>query len=307
MQSTRSRLWLAAGSATVLMVAVVGTSLAAIPNATDGKIYSCHSQSNGTWRPIDFPAQKCKGGESLLSWNQVGPAGPQGDPGLRGPEGQSGPAGESGFNTLLQTSSEAAGSACLTGGLRLDAGLDDGAGAGHARDGILQPGEVDATSYVCNGANGLDGIDGSDGADGRDGVDGTGGPVRMAWHATLSSGSGGGSADSRDSFAQGAVVVSVSAVLAGNFDACPGGFTVRLLSATTGGDEVLAMWVRSGGPVAPPEPDFGLGTTIVSNGSGLFVRASCRNQAGFTTAFPAGITVDAVVEVAAPVPTLVFE
>lgn len=41
---------------------------------------------------------------------------------------------------------------CPYGGTRLDAGLDDGAGGGTAGDGVLQDGEVDASSFVCEPA-----------------------------------------------------------------------------------------------------------------------------------------------------------
>ncbi len=67
---------------------------------------------------------------------------------------------------------------CPTGGQRIDAGPDDGSGGGTAYDGILQVGEIDATTYVCNGAdggNGLNGTNGSDGTDGTNGADGESG------------------------------------------------------------------------------------------------------------------------------------
>ena len=38
----------------------------------------------------------CKASESPLTWNTVGPAGPQGEPGAQGPSGQQGPAGAAG-------------------------------------------------------------------------------------------------------------------------------------------------------------------------------------------------------------------
>ncbi|MCB9682618.1 MAG: hypothetical protein H6733_14225 [Alphaproteobacteria bacterium] len=41
---------------------------------------------------------------------------------------------------------------CPDGGVRLLTGVDDGAGDGVADDGVLQPGEVDTTQVVCNGA-----------------------------------------------------------------------------------------------------------------------------------------------------------
>ena len=42
---------------------------------------------------------------------------------------------------------------CPAGGTQIDIGLDNGAGGGTAGDGILQPGEVTSTQYVCNGGS----------------------------------------------------------------------------------------------------------------------------------------------------------
>jgi hypothetical protein len=39
---------------------------------------------------------------------------------------------------------------CAGGGVRVDVGLDNGDGGGTARDNVLQTGEIDQTSYVCN-------------------------------------------------------------------------------------------------------------------------------------------------------------
>jgi hypothetical protein len=48
-------------------------------------------------------------------------------------------------------STEPSGAACFGGGIKLEVGLDNGDGVGStARDGTLQSGEVDQTSYVCN-------------------------------------------------------------------------------------------------------------------------------------------------------------
>jgi type VI secretion system secreted protein Hcp len=43
------------------------------------------------------PVRECQGGESPITWNQKGPAGPQGPPGPQGPAGSQGAAGESGL------------------------------------------------------------------------------------------------------------------------------------------------------------------------------------------------------------------
>ena len=82
---------------------------------------------------------------------------------------------------LVKVSAEGAGAACPAGGQKVEIGLDNGDGGGTASDGELQSGEVDSTTYVCNGApgskgadgaNGIDGVNGADGKDGANGVDG---------------------------------------------------------------------------------------------------------------------------------------
>lgn len=65
--------------------------------------------------------------------------GVDGQPGAIGPVGPSGPA------SLITTTSEPAGPNCESGGIRIDHGVDDD------RNGVLATGEVDGTSYVCNG------------------------------------------------------------------------------------------------------------------------------------------------------------
>lgn len=42
---------------------------------------------------------------------------------------------------------------CEYGGVRIDSGVDDGAGAGLANDGVLHEHEIDATSYLCDGTD----------------------------------------------------------------------------------------------------------------------------------------------------------
>ena len=67
------------------------------------------------------------------------------------------------------------GTACAAfgnGGSRLRSELDEGLPSGVARDGVLQDGEVDVTSYVCNGRDGVDGEDGASGANGTNGTNG---------------------------------------------------------------------------------------------------------------------------------------
>ena len=100
--------------------------------------------------------------------NGVGSAGPQGPIGLTGPAGANGtngstgatgpqgpigltgPAGANGKNTLILTSTEAAGANCTNGGVKQQYGIDNNS------NGTLDAAEINAalTKYVCNGANG---------------------------------------------------------------------------------------------------------------------------------------------------------
>ncbi|MCP4756678.1 MAG: hypothetical protein GY866_37930 [Proteobacteria bacterium] len=58
--------------------------------------------------------------------------------------------GADGANSLISISDEPAGTNCLYGGKRLEVGLDDGDGGGTSGDDVLQSGEVDSTTYICN-------------------------------------------------------------------------------------------------------------------------------------------------------------
>ncbi|HOX46527.1 MAG TPA: hypothetical protein PK668_23185 [Myxococcota bacterium] len=59
--------------------------------------------------------------------------------------------GEDGLASLVSVMDEAAGANCTEGGQAVRSGVDSN------RDGLLQPEEVTATDYVCNGATGADG------------------------------------------------------------------------------------------------------------------------------------------------------
>ena len=85
-----------------------------------------------------------------------GPQGPQGPTGPQGPGGEDGDDGEDGFNSLIETMIEPPGDNCEFGGLKIETGLDLN------RNGVLDPNEVTATDFVCNGADGQPGVDGSD-------------------------------------------------------------------------------------------------------------------------------------------------
>ena len=93
---------------------------------------------------------------------QDGATGPAGPTGPSGPQGEQGPAGADGevaIKTLINTSDEAAGDNCVSGGVKIEVGEDANA------DGVLNTDEVDnsLTRYVCNGENGQDGQNGTSG------------------------------------------------------------------------------------------------------------------------------------------------
>lgn len=67
-----------------------------------------------------------------------------------GATGGPGEPGEDGLRSLLVQATEAPGANCTFGGERIDAGFDDNG------DGQLDADEIDATTYVCNGAPGVD-------------------------------------------------------------------------------------------------------------------------------------------------------
>src|SRR5439155_22012444 len=92
----RTRLIVIVSAAAIAGMALGGAAFAVASSPGDAVIYSCYSQAKGTWRPIDYPAQKCKDGETLLSWNRVGPTGPTGSTGPSGPSGPAGSTGPSG-------------------------------------------------------------------------------------------------------------------------------------------------------------------------------------------------------------------
>lgn len=120
----------------------------------------------------------------------TGPQGPQGPPGAdgvdgaqgppgadgvdgaqgpQGPQGEQGAQGDSGVNSLVSITDEPAGANCAAGGKKIYAGLDNGDGGGTAGNDVLEPGEVDSTSYVCNGAQGPQGPQGPQGEQGPPG------------------------------------------------------------------------------------------------------------------------------------------
>jgi hypothetical protein len=68
---------------------------ATIPDSA-GVIHACYSKSGGSLRVIDRSVTSCGQNETELTWNNVGPRGPQGLPGPQGPQGPAGPQGPEG-------------------------------------------------------------------------------------------------------------------------------------------------------------------------------------------------------------------
>jgi hypothetical protein len=126
---------------------------------------ACGSSSNVTVTPIAAGTQCPNGGFSISVNNgapsivcngaagSTGATGSAGASGSTGGTGATGSTGASGYTTLIKTTSLPSGDPnCPNGGERIDSGLDNGAGGGIANDGILQPGEITETFYVCDGA-----------------------------------------------------------------------------------------------------------------------------------------------------------
>jgi hypothetical protein len=80
-------------------------------------------------------------------------------------DGTDGIDGEDAADQLIETQPLAGGALCPSGGHKVESGLDNGDGGGVAGDGELQPGEIDNTITLCNGADGIDGENGLDGTD----------------------------------------------------------------------------------------------------------------------------------------------
>lgn len=67
-----------------------------------------------------------------------------------------GAGGTNGTNTLVVTTTLTPGDThCISGGVKIESGLDNGAGGGTSANGKLEPGEVVSTQYVCNGDTGI--------------------------------------------------------------------------------------------------------------------------------------------------------
>ena len=77
--------------------------------------------------------------------------------GTTGATGTTGTTGASGLNSLVSTTSELAGLNCITGGKKIQNGLDSN------NNGVLDSSEVSQTEYICNGTTGVTGATGVSG------------------------------------------------------------------------------------------------------------------------------------------------
>lgn len=74
-----------------------------------------------------------------------------GSEGTAGAAGAQGTSGTNGLSALVKLTQEAAGANCLTGGVRIDSGMDT------STNGVLDAVEITSTAYSCNGATGATG------------------------------------------------------------------------------------------------------------------------------------------------------
>jgi hypothetical protein len=94
---TKSSKWQACSLMALAVAGVVagGIAFATIPDGS-GVIHACYTKSGGSLRVIDSSVTSCGQNETALTWNNVGPRGPQGLPGPQGPVGPAGPQGPEG-------------------------------------------------------------------------------------------------------------------------------------------------------------------------------------------------------------------
>ncbi len=157
--------------------AAPATSTNLICHDTAGTLVRCDPQAGaGAQGPQGVPGVAGPQGAQGPA-GPMGPSGTNGTPGIAGAPGATGPAGAAGATgpagaaTLLLTAAEPAGVNCAAGGQRVDAGPDTNG------NGSLDVGEINATSYVCNGAQGTAGTAGAVGAAGATGPAGAAGSI----------------------------------------------------------------------------------------------------------------------------------
>lgn len=110
-----SKRTLVIGAAAMIAVPLAAAADAATPDSAI--INGCYLKATGSLRVIDPSAGgwrgQCLAAETPISWNQVGPQGPQGEQGVPGPQGEQGiqgvpgPAGVSGYVRVQQAATVA--------------------------------------------------------------------------------------------------------------------------------------------------------------------------------------------------------
>jgi hypothetical protein len=142
--------WNAVASSHPIALRLSNGNTAAVPGTTNNNPTTGQNSTNTLtlYRvPLDAPSSivyQCVFHSSMIGTinivNQNGATGPQGNAGINGTNGQ---------NSLVKTTTEAAGANCAAGGVKLEYGLDAN------NDGILGAGEINAllTKYICNGIN----------------------------------------------------------------------------------------------------------------------------------------------------------
>jgi hypothetical protein len=76
----------------ILMIVFSVLVVTSYPCWAQTVIYGCVTKTSGDIRIVATPGS-CKGNEALLTWNNIGPTGPQGPTGLTGAVGATGPQG----------------------------------------------------------------------------------------------------------------------------------------------------------------------------------------------------------------------
>ena len=110
----------------------------------EGSFYVCTTLG---WSVVNLTGPAGQDGANGLD----GEDGVDGDDGAPGADGLPGLDGEDGLSALALTTSEPPGAECSNGGVRIDVGNDIN------ENGVLDAGEVQQTSFVCNGTNGASG------------------------------------------------------------------------------------------------------------------------------------------------------
>ncbi|MDA0164598.1 type VI secretion system tube protein Hcp [Solirubrobacter ginsenosidimutans] len=132
----------------VPVVVAVGAGSAIAATANDGAVIRACAAKSGKSLHLANADGKCGKGETVLAWNQTGPAGAAGAPGPVGPAGAAGPAGPAG---AAGDGTNVVGGETLVGGqadgfLKIDGIAGESADPAHA-------GEIDVKAFGFGGKN----------------------------------------------------------------------------------------------------------------------------------------------------------